>query len=395
MAAGLRQRGWQDRIILIDHEAQAPYERPPLSKDLLKPQAPNESALLRKEQFYVDKGIERVTGSSVTALDPADGILTLSNGDSHPYGRLVLCTGSRARPLTAPGAGLDGVHALRTRDDALAIKRALVPGARVVIIGAGYIGLEVAAAAAAAGAQATVLEFQDRVMSRVTSEPVSRHFEALHRENGVSFVFGAAVTALEGTHSVERVLTSDGSAYAADLVVVGIGVLPRQDLAEAAGLACSDGILVNRYGQTSNPHIYAAGDVTRFNGPVDNVSMRLECIQNAVAQADAVSDHITGREPGKAEIPWFWTIQHGVRLQTAGVRHPDDEVIIRGDSRDGRFSVLYVRDGQLAAIDTINALTDFTPGKKLIAARHRLDPVLAADSALPLVHAVAAVQPAA
>lgn len=395
VAAGLRQRGWQDQVILVDQEGQAPYERPPLSKDLLKPGAPDEPALLRKEQFYLDKGIERVTGSSVTAIDAAEGVVTLSSGASYQYGRLVLCTGSRARPLSAPGAGLPGVHSLRTRDDALAIKRALVPGARVVIIGAGYIGLEVAAAAAKLGAQATVLEFQNRVMNRVTSEPVSRHFEALHQANGVQFVFGAAVTALEGSGSVERVVTSDGSSYAADLVVVGIGVLPSQDLAEAAGLACNDGILVNQYGQTSDPNIYAAGDVTRFHSPVDNVSMRLECIQNAVAQADAVSDHITGREPRKKDIPWFWTVQHEVRLQTAGVRRQDDEVVIRGDSGDSRFSVLYVRDGHLAAIDTINTLNDFMPGKKLIAAHHRLDPALAADPAVPLAQAVAAAQPAA
>ena len=279
------------------------------------------------------------------------------------------------------------MQALRTRDNAHELKRALVPGARVAIIGAGYIGLEVAAAASAKGCDVTVLEFQDRVMSRVTSEPVSRFFEQLHEQNGVRFVFGAAVTAIEGAEQAEQVVTADGTSYPADVVLAGIGVVPNQELAADAGLQCQDGILVDEDGRTSVPGIYATGDVTRFTSTIDGASQRLECIQNAMGQADRVAADITGQAPADPEIPWFWTVQHGVRLQTAGVRHPGDEVIVRGAPADGKFSVVYLRDGRLAAVDTIAGLTDFRPAKKLIALKARIDPLLAADPATPLTDA--------
>ncbi|HEX9088980.1 MAG TPA: FAD-dependent oxidoreductase [Arthrobacter sp.] len=390
VAAGLRTRGWDGDILLLETEKEAPYERPPLSKDLLKAGAPDESTLLRKEKFYQDKRIDRLAGLAVDTIDPAGRTVQLSDGSRHGYHRLVIATGSRARALTVPGAGLPGVQTLRTRDDALELKRLLVPGARVAIIGAGYIGLEVAAAAAARGCEVTVLEFQDRVMSRVTSEPVSRFFEQLHGKNGVRFVFGAAVTAIEGSDGAERVITADGGAYPADVVLAGIGVVPNQELASDAGLRCQDGILVDGDGRTSHPDIYATGDVTRFTITIDGASQRLECIQNALAQADRVVAHIAGQSAADPEIPWFWTVQHGVRLQTAGVRHPDDQVILRGDPVGGKFSAVYLRSGRLAAVDTIGGLTDFRPAKKLIAQGARLNPSLAADPATALSDSVVA-----
>ena len=390
VAAGLRTRGWDGDILLLETEKETPYERPPLSKELLKAGAPDESPLLRKEKFYQDKRIDRVAGLSVDAIDPAGRTVQLSDGSRHGYHRLVIATGSRARALTVPGAGLPGVQALRTRDDALELKRLLVPGARVAIIGAGYIGLEVAAAAAAKGCEVTVLESQDRVMSRVTSEPVSRFFEQLHGKNGVRFVFGAAVTAIEGSDRVERVITADGAACPADVVLAGIGVMPNQELAGDAGLHCQDGILVDEDGRTSHPDIYATGDVTRFTSTIDGASQRLECIQNALAQADRVAAHIAGQSAADPEIPWFWTVQHGVRLQTAGVRHPDDQVIVRGDPAGGKFSAVYLRNGRLAAVDTVAGLSDFRPARKLIAQGARLSPSLAADPATALLDSVVA-----
>ena len=388
VAAGLRVRGWKGGILLLDSEKETPYERPPLSKELLKDGAPDESAVLRKEKFYQDKGIDLLQGVTAESIDRQGSTILLSDGSRHAYHRLVIAAGSRARPLTVPGAGLSGVQSLRTRDDALELKRLLVRGARVAIIGAGYIGLEVAAAAAAKACEVTVLEFQDRVMSRVTSAPVSRHFEQLHGRHGVRFVFGAAVTAIEGDGRAERVVTADGTVFHADVVLAGIGVLPNQELAAEAGLECRDGILVDGDGRTSDPAIYATGDATRFTSPVDGVSQRLECIQNAQAQADRVAAHITGQDAANPEIPWFWTVQHGVRLQTAGVRRPDDTVIMRGDPASGRFSVVYLRDGRLAAVDTIAGLSDFRPARKLIAQRARIDPALASDPGIPLLDAV-------
>lgn len=388
VAAGLRTRGWVGGILLLDGETETPYERPPLSKELLKSGAPDESTVLRKEKFYQDKRIERLAGITAEAIDRQSRTVVLSDGSRRGYDRLVVATGSRARPLTVPGSGLPGVHALRTREDALDLKRALVAGTRVAIIGAGYIGLEVAAAAAARGCKVTVLEFQDRVMSRVTSEPVSRFFEQLHEQNGIRFVFGAAVTAIEGQRRAERVVTADGAVHPADVVLAGIGVLPNQELAAEAGLECRDGILVDGEGRTSDSAIYATGDVTRFASPIDGTSQRLECIQNAQAQADRVAAHITGQQPAEPEIPWFWTVQHGVRLQTAGVRHPDDDVIVRGTPAVGKFAVVYLRDGRLAAVDTVAGLADFRPAKKLIAAGALIDPALAADPRIPLTDTI-------
>jgi 3-phenylpropionate/trans-cinnamate dioxygenase ferredoxin reductase subunit len=388
VAAGLRTRGWEGGILLIDAENDLPYERPPLSKELLKDGAPDDPAVLRKEKFYADKGIDRLSGVTAESIDRGGRTVLLSDGTRRAYHRLVIATGSRARPLTVPGAGLAGVRSLRTRDDALELKRLLVPGVRVAIIGAGYIGLEVAAAAAAKGCEVTVLEFQDHVMSRVTSAPVSRHFEQLHERHGVRFVFGAAVTAIDGGQRAERVTVADGTVFPADVVLAGIGVLPNQELAGDAGIDCRDGILVDGNGRTSDPEVYASGDVTRFNSPIDGASQRLECIQNALAQADRVAAHITGQAAAEPEIPWFWTVQHGVRLQTAGVRQPEDQVIVRGEPSGGKFSVVYLRDGRLAAVDTIANLADFRTAKRLIAQGARIDPLLAADPGLPLAEAI-------
>ncbi|WP_336714773.1 NAD(P)/FAD-dependent oxidoreductase [Arthrobacter sp. USHLN218] len=388
VAAGLRSRGWAGGIALVDVQHDAPYERPPLSKDLLAPGAGDRVAPLRKEGYYEAKGIERVTGQAVESIDRAGRAIVLKNGSRRPYYRLVLATGSRARELPIPGADLDGVLALRTYRDGLAIKQSLVPGARVVVIGAGFIGMEVAAAAVKNGCAVTVLEFQDRVMKRVTSAPVSAYFEHLHRSRGVRLEFGAAVNEIQGDGGVERVLTSDGRSFEADVVVAGIGVLPNQELAEAAGLDCRDGVLVNEQCRTTDPHIYAAGDVTRYTSTFSGTSQRLESIQNANAQAEAVVNDIL-EHPGKAaEVPWFWTVQHDVRLQTAGVMHPEDEVIVRGEPGTGKFAVVYLRNGRLAAVDTIGGLTDFRPAKKLIPTGLLLDPALVADPDVKLEDAV-------
>lgn len=393
VAAGLRTRGWEGRIVVVDAQDNVPYERPPLSKDLLAPGSGDRSALLRKEDYYEAKGIERITGQTVAAIDPASSAVVLADGSRLPYHRLVIATGSRARELPVPGADLDGVLALRTYQDGVAIKRALVPGAKVVVIGAGFIGMEVAAAAVKNGCSVTVLEFQDRVMKRVTSPPVSAFFEQLHRSQGVRLEFGAAVTELQGDGRVERVLTSDGRQFEADVVVAGIGVLPNQELAEAAGLTCGDGVLVNEQCRTSVPGIYAAGDVTRFTSPFSGASQRLESIQNANAQAEAVVTDILDGQATPTEVPWFWTVQHGVRLQTAGVMHPDDEVIVRGDPATGKFSVVYLREGRLAAVDTVGGLTDFRPAKKLIPTGLLLDPALVRDPAVKLEDAATGAGP--
>ena len=387
VAAGLRIRGYAGRVILVDAEGHVPYERPPLSKESLAPGASGEPTPLRKAAYFEAKGIERVHGAAA-AIDRGRRELRLDDGRVLPYAALVLATGSAPRRLAVPGADLDGVLALKTLDDARRLAGELAPGRRAVIVGAGYIGLEVAAAAAKAGCSVTVLEYQDRIMARVTSEPVSRFFEGVHARAGVRIVFGAAVTGLEGAGGrVAAVLTADGGRHAADVVVAGIGVVPEQGLAEAAGIDVADGILVDAHGRTSDPHVYAAGDATRSTDAFDGASLRLECIQNAQAQAGAVAAHIAGAEAPAPEVPWFWTVQHGVRLQTAGVRRPDDEAVLRGDPADGRFAVVYLREGRIAAVDAVGSAADFNAGKRLVAARAALDPVRAADPEVPLADA--------
>ncbi len=397
VAARLAELRYPGQITLIESDPGLPYERPPLSKDFLKPGAGDAAVPLRKEHFYGDKGIELIAGTSVVGIDRDGRDVALGDGRRIGYGYLVLATGSRPRPLRVPGADLPGVSMLKTSADALALRRELVPGARVVIVGGGYIGLEVAAAAVHRGCQATVLEAQDRVMSRVTCEVVSRYFEDLHRSAGAEVILGATVTEVGGAGQADRVVMADGRVHAADVVVTGIGVVPEQELAERAGLACSDGILVDSRGQTSDPLIRAAGDAARVVIDDLGASLRLESVQNAQSRAVRVADHIAwqaageGTTPGqgKVEVPWFWTVQHGVRLQTAGLRAADDDVVLRGDVDGGQFSVLYLRDGRLAAIDTVGSLRDFIPARKLIVAQARLDPHLAADQTVHLAKSAA------
>lgn len=385
VASRLVDLGWSGRTVLIDAEGTLPYERPPLSKDLLAESANDSVPPLRREKYFDDNGIETVRDVSAISIDPEQRLVLLSDGSSLRFYRLVIATGAVPRRLVVPGADLEGVQYLKTLDDARALRPRLMPDARVVVIGAGYIGMEVAAAAAKLGCQTTVLEFQNRVMSRVTSPVVSEYFQTLHEDRGVRFVFGAQATSFEGRGHVANVHAANGSVYPADVVVVGVGVIPNQQIAKDAGIDCLDGIVVDDDGRTSHPLIYAAGDVTRFQCPWEGVSRRLECVQNALSQADAVARHIMGSPAKGPEVPWFWTIQHGVRLQTAGVRNDADRVVVRGNPSTGKFSVLYFRDhDKLAAIDTVNSLADFGAAKKLIAAGAHINSEAAADSSIKL-----------
>lgn len=387
-AVRLKELDWSGDIVMIDQQSAVPYERPPLSKDLLKLDSDGRTPPLRKAEWFENRGIRMLTGRTAVSIDRASRSVRLSDGSEQEYHRLVIATGATARSLPVPGADLPGVQMLKTQDDAIQLRGALQAGKRIVVIGAGYIGMEVAAAAVAAGCRTTVLEFQDRIMSRVTSQPVSHFFENLHMQAGTEFRFGTGATEIQGDGHVQRVLTNIGEIHDADAVVVGIGVVPNQELAEQAGLDCEDGILVDADARTSDPHIYAVGDVTRSVCPFENVSRRLECIQNATHQSSQAARSILGLEPETPEIAWFWTVQHGKRLQTAGVRHPDDQIVLRGSPTDGKFSVLYLRAGRLAAIDTIGRLADFRQGKKLISAGRPIDPAAAADLNRPLTESV-------
>jgi 3-phenylpropionate/trans-cinnamate dioxygenase ferredoxin reductase subunit len=386
-AARLRELHFEGSIVVLDATAETPYERPPLSKEYLLGETATECTPLRKADFYEHHRIELRTGTPAKSIDRDAHEVALEDGTRLPYTKLIIATGSTARRLAVPGGDLDGVYSLKTRDDATRIKSALGVGRRAIIIGAGYIGLEVAAAARKLGSDVTVLEFQDRVMSRVTSEVVSRHFEHIHRDQGTQFVFGAGVTEIRGGDHVEEVVTSDGTVYKADLVVAGIGVVPRQEIAEQAGIKCGDGIIVDAHSRTSDPDVYAVGDVARLVVPEREIDRRLESIPSAVDQAIRAADSIMGVPAGSDEVPWFWTVQHGVRLQTAGLRAPDDEIVVRPCDKAFAMTVLYMRDGTLAAIDAIGSLRDFQAGKKLVAQGAALDLNIARDGTRKLAEA--------
>ena len=386
-AATLRQEGFEGRIVLLGDEPYPPYERPPLSKAVLSGAMPLEKTFLRKPTFYQEKAIELRTGAGVEAIDRAARTVRLFSGESLAYDKLILATGSRLRRLKVPGADLLGVYYLRGIDDSLAIKDQLKQGANIVIIGGGYIGLEVAASAAKAGAKVTLIEAMDRVMARVTSETVSRFFQDEHRRHGVELKLNTGVTALEGEGKVERVVAGDGSVLPADMVVVGIGILAADELAQAAGLQCDNGIVVDEFTRTSDPSIWAIGDVTNHPNSLLGGRFRLESVQNAISQGQTATKAILGRATAYAEVPWFWSDQYDLKLQTAGIRQPSDREVVRGDPANRKFSVCYLRDGALAAIDTIANLKDFMPAKKLIAEKRPIDPERLANPDIPLAEA--------
>lgn len=389
-AMSLRRKGFEGDIVLAGSEAHAPYERPPLSKAYLKGGLPAERLAFRKAAFFAEKGIDLRLGTPVTGLDRKARTAALADGTRLSYDAAVLATGASVRRLGVPGGDLPGLVTLRTIEDADALRTRIGPDKRLAVVGGGYIGLEVAAAARAAGAAVTVIEARDRVMARVTSAPVSAFLQDLHRRNGVDLRLEAQIAGVRKNETGFAVEMASGDRLQADAVVVGVGIAPEDGLARAAGLSCDDGVLVDAQGRTSDPAIYAAGDCTRFPQAPERRLVRLESVQNAVDQAKAAAAAICGEDAPYEAVPWFWSEQYDVKLQTAGLFRPDDAVAIRGKPEEGRFSVCYLRGGRLAAIDTVNSLRDFTQGKKLIAAAALVDADRLADGSIPLKEAARA-----
>lgn len=383
VAASLRAGGHGGPIRLLGAEAWLPYQRPPLSKGLLLGTMARERLPFRQAGFYAAQGIELLLGAAATAIDPAARVVARAAGPPLPHDVLVLATGTRVRPLAVPGAGLDGVVYLRTVDDAEDLARRIAAARRVAVVGGGFIGLEVAAAARLLGRPVAVLEAADRLMGRAVAPSISAFFAGLHRGRGVELVLDARVAALadDGGGRVAGVAMADGTRHPADLVVVGIGVAPNVELAAAAGIACADGILVDAHGRTSAPGVYAAGECashpSRFAG---GRRVRLESVQNAVDQARAVAAAILGRDDVPYDaVPWFWSDQYEVKLQMVGLSRGHDLEVARGDPAEGRFSVCYFRDGRLIAIDSVNRPSDHMAGRRLLAAGVSPTPEQAAD----------------
>lgn len=370
-------------ITMIGDEAYLPYQRPPLSKKFLAGELEAERLLIRPVEFYKEAAVEIRLGQKVVALDRKAKAVRLGSGEVIPYGKLLLATGSRVRRLGGPNAELPGVFYLRDIADVDAIRPHFKPGARLTVIGGGYVGLEVAAVAAKSGLEVTVLEIADRVLARVASPEISSFFEAEHKKAGVAIRTRCGAVSIEGKGKLEAVRAGDDRINA-DLLIVGIGILPNMELAADAGLACDNGILVDENARTSDPDILAAGDCTTHPNPLMNRRLRLESVQNAIDQAKAAAHAMAGRPRPYAEVPWFWSDQYDLKLQSAGLSEPGDARVLRGEMSARKFAVFHLRDGVVVAVECVNAAPEYMIGRQLIAKKARIAPERLADVNTPM-----------
>ncbi|NGM37442.1 NAD(P)/FAD-dependent oxidoreductase [Methylobacterium sp. MA0201] len=365
LIARLRALDADRRITLVGDEPVLPYQRPPLSKDYLKGELAADGLSLRPRDWFEAQGVELRLGRSAVAIDREAKTLALDDGAAIGYDHLALCLGSEPRRLpAAAGGSLAGVHVLRRMADATALRPALAGASRVLIVGGGYLGLEVAAAVSGAGRAVTVLEAAPRLLHRVAAAPTSDYFRDLHRRHGVRVLEGLGLVALSGPDRVERAILSDGSELAIDLVLVGIGTAPVVDLAARAGLTVEDGIAVDERCRTSDPSILAAGDCTSFPHAGDRI--RLESVQNAIAQGETAAATLCGLESPYRPKPWFWSNQYDVRLQIAGLCKGYDATLVRPGKRPGSQSVWYFRKSSLIAVDAMNDPATYMIGRKLV-----------------------------
>jgi 3-phenylpropionate/trans-cinnamate dioxygenase ferredoxin reductase subunit len=366
LVLSLRQGGYKEPIRMIGDEPYAPYQRPPLSKKFLTERPPADTLYFRPEKFWGEQGVSVDFGVPVLTIDRAAKRVTFAGGRVD-YETLFLSTGTRARDLPLPGARLDGVFSLRKIDDVRALRGPMDAAKHIVIVGGGYIGLEVAAVARSEGREVTVLEAEDRVMKRVTSPVISEFMQNFHRSRGVDVRVGARLAAIEGGAKVSQVKLSDGAELPADLVLLAVGARPNDDLAAAAGLPCEDGVVVDEHGRTADSAIYAAGDCTRFPSRRYGRKLRLECVQNAIDQAKAVAAAILGKPQAYDPVPWFWSDQYELKLQMAGLSDGYDDAQTVGDVSAARFSVEYRKAGKLIAVDAVNDGRAYMGGRKRIA----------------------------
>lgn len=369
----LRQGGYGGKLMLVGEEPYLPYQRPPLSKKFLAGELDVPRLLVRQEKFYVDHEVDVRLSTRVNAIDRSARTATLSTGVSVPWSKLVIATGSRVRKASLPGVELAGVHYLRNIEDVDRIRDDFRPGAKLVIVGAGYIGLEVAAVAVTHGLDVTVVELAERVMARGGAPLISDFFARVHQQAGVNIRCNTGIQSFDGALRVQTVTLSDGSKIPADLVIVGIGILPNVEVAEAAGLACDNGIVVDEYCRTSDADILAIGDCTNHPNPLLGKRLRLESVHNAQEQAKTAASTILGKLEAYAQIPWFWSDQYDLKLQFVGYSLPDQPAVVRGDPESRSFAAFYLNDGRLSAVYAVNSPREFMLSKKLIASGARPD----------------------
>lgn len=389
LVVSLRQNGWDGDITLIGDEAHPPYHHPPLSKDYLSDEKTREELLIRPVEAYEAANIVLKLMTRVTNIDrDAQAVLT-SQGDVIAYDKLILATGARVRKLPIEGAELAGVYYLRDMNDVTQIKSSVLSGKRAVIIGGGYIGLETAASLTKMGVSVTVLEAMPRILQRVTAPELSTFYKRVHTEEGVHIAENVMVSKISQADESLVVTDKDGQDYKADFVIIGIGVIPNTELADAAGLECGNGIIVNEFCQTTDEDVYAAGDVTwHYNIKYDR-HLRLESVPNATEQAKIVASHICGKAKAYDSLPWFWSDQFDLKLQIAGLSEGYDELIIRGDSETGRsFAAFYFKGDRILAVDAVNAPREFAMTRMVLMQGKTLDKQKVADENLALKEAI-------
>lgn len=384
-AVALRQEKFTGSVAILGAEPHPPYERPPLSKEYLAGVKSFERILIRPETFWAERGVSLLLGETVVTVDPVARSVLTEAGRTIGYGELIWATGGEPRRLTCAGHDLAGIHTVRTRADVDRLLGEWDAVERIVVIGGGYIGLEASAALSKFGKSVTLVEAQDRVLARVAGEPLSRFYEAEHRAHGVTLMLGVGVSCIEGGDRVTGVRLESGALLPADMVIVGIGIVPAVKPLVQAGAEAGNGVIVDARCRTSLPHIHAIGDcAAHANRYADGAVIRLESVQNANDQAVTAARDIVGRSVDYDAVPWFWSNQYDLKLQTIGLSAGFDAAVLRGDPAARSFSVVYLRQGRVIAIDAVNAVKDYVQGRALVQAGAVIPPELLADTARPL-----------
>lgn len=384
LAALLRQYGHEGPITLIGEEPIPPYQRPPLSKAWLKGEADADSLALKPLEFYAEHAIDFRPGKRAERLERSARLVHLNDGSTLSYDVLVIATGARAIALPISGADLAGVMFLRTAADAERLKATVGPGKTLAVVGGGYIGLEVAASGRALGAEVVVLERESRLLARVACETLSDFFKAYHERRGVRFELGCSVVGFEGEGRVSGVKLADGRTVACDAVVVGVGAHPNEEIAKDAGLDCARGVVVDLEARTSDPNVFAIGDVTHRPMPIYDRMFRMESVPNALEQAKQAACAITGRPAPAGEVPWQWSDQYDLKLQIAGYAFDVDEILVRGDPATAKFAVFHLKGNQVQSVEAINSPPEFMMGKMLIGNRKPVDKAKLADPSISM-----------
>ena len=380
----LQKEGYSGSITLVGDEEHLPYQRPPLSKGFLEDTIKKERLYFKKLEFFIENKIQLKLGTYVKGVNIQDQNIALTDGVKLDFDKLVFATGSRVRKLDFPGNNLDSIHYLRGLDDAESMKSDMENSKNIVIIGAGYIGLEVAAIASKRNVSVSVIEMADRVMNRTVDPQISEYYKNLHESHGVDFQFNNSLKEIVGSKKVEKVICSDGAEIKADMVIIGAGILPNVEIAEEAGINCENGIIVDEFAKTNSDIVFACGDCTNHPNKLLNRNLRLESVHNAMEQAKTAAYSILGNPVEYNQIPWFWSDQYDHKLQIVGLSGEHDAVTIRGNIKESKFMLFYTKEDKLIAVDSVNNPKEFLICRKLVANKVKMNAEMISDLKMDL-----------